>query len=563
MPSRPWNPPPRVAPSGPPLCRTLQLTGSCSDTSCAFSHAVLKCDLCKITFTGQSYLDHHLQSRQHLNKVSGANGQFYCPICGYTISGSRNWHEHVASTKHKTKAAERGMDPDVEPEEAPVPEGHQMCTTCGYTVPTIQWAKHVQWQSHRRREQFHSFKAVLDDAAKDRNGITISQYEGVDFGIVEPGEFPRVTLILKLEDPRARIRLLEVKEARSNGPGSFEISAGDAIGTPFIAGREKRVVVTLRQDMIGHYDERLELVFEDIALRQRFFVIRVVKAIVGNRAEYEDMRPKAPYVPRSRTEREPEVDIVPGPAPESTSTQRWVAPLPGADIPKKLAAMLRIGSPDKILSDLKRTLLPPEINPDTYGRYWKYVIWIEEYRMEHDLQFYDIESATLTPRIAQSVRAYSGRHAALSSQKHTLYYLEVPGLAEKRPSVLTGDRMFVHPFGAPRGKWYEGHVHVVRQAEVGLRFHTSFPFHRNEGHSVRFKLNRTPLRRQHQALDVAFSAERLLFPSEENLFVDLDNGVRRIRPFNPLIGGNAPQMAAVKAIANLPGGSPPFVIFGP
>ena len=122
--------------------------------------------------------------------------------------------------------------------------------------------------------------------------------------------------------------------------------------------------------------------------------------------------------------------------------------------------------------------------------------------------------------------------------------------------------MLVRPLGAPRGKWYEGHVHVVHQAEVGLRFDESFPSRESDGHHVRFLLNRTPLRRQHQALDVAFAAERLLFPVGRHV-QQHRTLVPRFRPFNPLIAGNAPQMDAVKAILNLPEGSPPFVIFGP
>ena len=42
-------------------------------------------------------------------------------------------------------------------------------------------------------------------------------------------------------------------------------------------------------------------------------------------------------------------------------------------------------------------------------------------------------------------------------------YLEVPGLAENRPSVLRGDRLFVHLSGDKgRSGCYEGFVHQVR-----------------------------------------------------------------------------------------------------
>jgi hypothetical protein len=55
------------------------------------------------------------------------------------------------------------------------------------------------------------------------------------------------------------------------------------------------------------------------------------------------------------------------------------------------------------------------------------------------------------------------------------------------------------------GHWYEGHVHVVRQSEVGLVFHPSFGgWSASQRYTVRFQLNRIVMRRQHQALDSAF-----------------------------------------------------------
>lgn len=83
-----------------------------------------------------------------------------------------------------------------------------------------------------------------------------------------------------------------------------------------------------------------------------------------------------------------------------------------------------------------------------------------------------------------------------------------------------------------------------------------------DGHHVRFLLNRTPLRRQHQALDIAFTAERLLFPTGQHV-VQPRVKIARFQPVNPLIVDNGPQMDAVKAVLNLPEGAPPFIIFGP
>lgn len=157
----------------------------------------------------------------------------------------------------------------------------------------------------------------------------------------------------------------------------------------------------------------------------------------------------------------------------------------------------------------------------------------------------------------------------------------MPGLAEKRPSVLvgtsrasiyagpeftyaTGDVILVQPHGSDAGRWFEGHVHVVRKEEVGLCFHGSFRSNPSTRYTVRFKLNRIPLRRQHQALDAAFHPGRLLFPTNADV-----QGPRASRSavephiYNRLIVGNDAQLQAVASIANQRPRAAPFVIFGP
>jgi sarcosine oxidase delta subunit len=48
-----------------------------------------------------------------------------------------------------------------------------------------------------------------------------------------------------------------------------------------------------------------------------------------------------------------------------------------------------------------------------------------------------------------------------------LLALEVPGLAEARPSVMRGDALYVRPAGAAAGsREYQGYVFMVRKEEV-------------------------------------------------------------------------------------------------
>ena len=52
--------------------------------------------------------------------------------------------------------------------------------------------------------------------------------------------------------------------------------------------------------------------------------------------------------------------------------------------------------------------------------------------------------------------------------------LEVPGLAEKRPSVMLGDTIKLFPAGVNGAKSHVGYVHRVENRRVLLHLHASF-----------------------------------------------------------------------------------------
>jgi helicase MOV-10 len=118
-----------------------------------------------------------------------------------------------------------------------------------------------------------------------------------------------------------------------------------------------------------------------------------------------------------------------------------------------------------------------------------------------------------------------------------------------------------NPSASNNTTWYIGYVHAVRQAEVGLRFAPRFLPPSNTRFDVRFCLNRIPLLRMHQALATAFLEPRVLFPDPTH--EKRKRAIADVRVINSLIRENPPQMLAIKSIMSLPGGSPPFVIFGP
>jgi helicase MOV-10 len=131
---------------------------------------------------------------------------------------------------------------------------------------------------------------------------------------------------------------------------------------------------------------------------------------------------------------------------------------------------------------------------------------------------------------------------------------------------IQGDLILVQEQNINNDKWFEGHVHIIRKAELGLRFHTSFDrFDEGKLFHVRFKPSRLPMRRQHQALNTDFREDRILFPEARHLLQGriMSNEELRLNLFNPLIANNELQLQAIGSILSLPAGSPPFIVFGP
>ena len=114
------------------------------------------------------------------------------------------------------------------------------------------------------------------------------------------------------------------------------------------------------------------------------------------------------------------------------------------------------------------------------------------------------------------------------------------------------------------GPTHRGFVHEIRLESIRVSFNGSFQMGRR--YNVRFEYNRTPIKRQHQALMAqSASAQRLLFPLPQHVPLDrvIDGNEFRITMFNTRISSNAAQFQAVKSILRMKHGAAPFIIFGP
>jgi helicase MOV-10 len=132
----------------------------------------------------------------------------------------------------------------------------------------------------------------------------------------------------------------------------------------------------------GRYEDRLELVFEDIQLRKRFLISRSLRAIVGSKVDHELLKPKAQYVPRTRLTRQPETNVIEGILPPALNAIPWKVALPHANIPQQVSSILSKGSLADVIKHVRNVLLPKAFNSDNYARHFKNLLWIEEFRME-------------------------------------------------------------------------------------------------------------------------------------------------------------------------------------
>ncbi|XVF28804.1 hypothetical protein REPUB_Repub15cG0063300 [Reevesia pubescens] len=210
--------------------------------------------------------------------------------------------------------------------------------------------------------------------------------------------------------------------------------------------------------------------------------------------------------------------------------------LPWYKIPKDIRELVESKqTPDAIEAGLTR---------DNYASYFKHLLIMEELQLEEDMRAYNMENINMRK---------NGKFLSL----------QVPGLAERRPSLVHGDYIFAKlacEGASETAKPYQGFVHRVEADEVHLMFAREFHLcHRDENlYNVQFTYNRINMRRQYQAIDAAEGLElNLLFPESPK---------SRLIETTPLVPIsctlNEEQMCSIEMILGCKGG-PPYVIYGP
>ncbi|THG94461.1 hypothetical protein EW026_g7015 [Hermanssonia centrifuga] len=414
------------------------------------------------------------------------------------------------------------------------------------------------WISHTARhtsdQQRDEIDAAVDESGKDKNGVSVSYKDGVDFGIIDPAEALRKD-VLRTAD----VVISRAEDAVPVGLYSYCLSSsprGDNYGTKFSAtllGNGKvirpeapRIVsVTFHPSFGGRYEDTLELTFRDLSNKQQFVITRRIYAIVGSQEDYDRLKPKSAFVKPKPAIYEQPKRIIRVFRPPTWSYTKWVVELPEFKAPQDLI--------DAAFGPRRRTSVNPympKFSVLSYGRFFQVLLWIEEEQMRRNLEIYAMKDVKLD--LAPANNGFS---------------LNVAGLSEGRPSVIVGDLILVRHVGDATGTWYEGCVHGITGISVLIRCNDKFRALRGTMVDVKFVLNRLPDRRMHQAVVAPFNPPRLLLPDNRHL----TNGVHLPRALEVAsislvdrsLAQNSEQMQTIVAIANRPPGSVPFIVFGP
>ncbi|XP_073471825.1 putative helicase MOV-10 [Aquarana catesbeiana] len=289
-----------------------------------------------------------------------------------------------------------------------------------------------------------------------------------------------------------------------------------------------------------------------------FLIVRFISA-VSNSKLAEDLAPTSKYVPYQRdllkeVERI-EVDGIPPNGSSSYELEREV-PLGYFPPPLHLKDSISSGmfSKDKMKKNptSQSNLLTSIIDFNRYNEKFHLLLHLEEKQMEIDIRKYDQKKQKME------------RHPR---DKHLLI-LEVPGVAENRPSVLKGDHLFVslsEESEAPEKVSYKGYVHGVELEKVRLGFSHQLlnKFISGMLFDVTFTFNRFPLRIQHRAVDLAKEKmlKDALFPTYSNKKCIVNIG--RLSLYDRNLESNPEQYTAVEQIVSGKSRPAPYLIFGP
>ncbi|XP_054285812.1 probable RNA helicase armi [Macrosteles quadrilineatus] len=349
---------------------------------------------------------------------------------------------------------------------------------------------------------------TLTSLLQDKQGIVIS--ENTNFGIVSLGQEKDIKIDISNEGASPQT-LIGVE--KTNRESQFQLPPFSfPLPTTLQPHDTLHVTSKVQGRFVGRSSELLRFHFEGFEIGRQLAVDVQSASLTTSLAEsrksgYKQTEQKPLTVRKLLATRNG--FIVPGVRPIKPANFVPVH-LGRFTIPEELER-IALGS-DKavrtyeVIAELlkKYPSLAGSLNGQNYIDRWDKVIHVEEVAHRANISRYDTTAAL------HRVDEYLS--------------LEIPGLAERRPSLMVGDTVIARPSWTDANSWatdnntvaYEGFIHKVLSNEVLLKFNPTFHDTCSGVYSINFESNRTSFRRLHQAVHVGHKnlCAEWLFPSK-------------------------------------------------
>ncbi|NWT40164.1 SDE3 helicase, partial [Chroicocephalus maculipennis] len=371
---------------------------------------------------------------------------------------------------------------------------------------------------------------------------------------VVPGEPQTVTLLVQNHGAEA-VTLRRCQPHQQRREFSFADEQGVTQGQSLLLhpGGTYPIQVRCLATCNGYF--HTVLLFEFTKEPDKPFSIRRHIAAVAESQLAKDLGPSAPFQPYQASLRHPVTVITEDGIPPDRSLKNDLEreiPLGIYQYPKSLKDMILFGPNANTGSRwaAMQLLLEAPLQAGNYQQKFQLLLHLEEIQMEVAIRRYDMQDVPMV-------------------QDRGLLVLDVPGVAENRPSVLRGDHLFAH-LSSERDHsplvQYKGYVHSVELEKVKLGFSSKLQkkFVNNLKFDVTFTFRRLPLQVQHRAAALAMQRglSSLLFPTA-SCHKSLFPGTFQPRWFDRKLQANEEQCRAVTNIVTGMSRPAPYLIFGP
>uniref|UniRef100_A0A8C0F9U4 RNA helicase n=1 Tax=Bubo bubo TaxID=30461 RepID=A0A8C0F9U4_BUBBB len=414
-----------------------------------------------------------------------------------------------------------------------VPQSLISCRLAGW-VKDKQFSFHIPQNCENSPEVYlSSFPINQEDVSKaainsynDRGGTT---YESLNnTSIMKNGVIPGTDTNLSrtkensslLKDENLRNR--ENEQRHVEQPIKHASITGEIVIPP---GGKTFIVIICTAVNPGYSKELLLLGFSD------FTVGRYIEATVTNEEELL-IAPVEPFSPRK-----PKITSEPQPRKTTVVAPKYRRKLPSFLPYYTVPDELRKCVEQKLDILTFQPLLAEHLNLDNYKANFSTLLWLEEIHAEMEIKDFNMSGVTL-------------------KRNGNLLVLEVPGVEEGRPRLVTGDKVILRSqVYSEHIIEYVAHITEICNEDVTLKFNADFEQAYNlEPMDVEFVHCRITSRRCQLAVEQAVYLGEKVCET-----VTLKQGAGEF--FNPML--NEQQKLAVKRILSGECRPTPYVLFGP